>query len=130
VTLESGLTIRMVSAPAFLAMKWDAYQNRGAGDLLRSDDVEDTVALVAGRDTIVTELESAPAAVREWVARTTWEPATSSTHRGSPPGESPFPASQAPATVGWCVTGNVTAGSGVSLPSISQSASALPLRGR
>lgn len=71
VTLESGLAIRVVSAAVFLATKWDAYRDRGAGDLLGSHDVEDIVAVVAGRSTIVAEFASAPVAIRDWVAKIT-----------------------------------------------------------
>lgn len=48
--ITRDLTIRILSAPVFLATKWAAYQSRGRGDPLMSHDVEDVIAVVAGRD--------------------------------------------------------------------------------
>jgi len=71
--LESDLSIRAISAPAFLATKWEAFEHRGAGDVIMSHDLEDIVTLVAGRPEIVNELRAAPDDVREFVrARTQW----------------------------------------------------------
>jgi predicted nucleotidyltransferase len=70
-TIETELTIRVVSAPVFLATKWEAYADRGQKDLLGSHDIEDIITVIAGRETIVGEIEGAPQAVREWLAMLT-----------------------------------------------------------
>jgi hypothetical protein len=57
-----------LTAPVFLATKWEAFRGRGAGDYLGSHDVEDIVTVVAGRRTIVEETAAAPADVRRWIA--------------------------------------------------------------
>ncbi|NVB37148.1 hypothetical protein G6O69_04850 [Pseudenhygromyxa sp. WMMC2535] len=50
-TLPSGQTIRVVTAPYFLATKLEAFAGRGAGDYIGSKDMEDFVAVVHGRPT-------------------------------------------------------------------------------
>lgn len=57
-------TIRHVSAPTFLALKWVAFGDRGAGDLLTSHDVEDMLAVFAARPALVDECRSSPVRVR------------------------------------------------------------------
>jgi len=61
VELPSGkagtLSIRVVSAPAFLATKLVAWEGRGNGDLLHPD-IEDIVAVVDGRPGLVGEIEA------------------------------------------------------------------------
>ena len=68
VILPGGRTIRVVSAPVFLATKVAAHVGRGGGDLLLSKDFEDIVALVDGRPSLVSELAQAPGDVRQFVA--------------------------------------------------------------
>lgn len=60
--------ISLISAPAFLALKWSAYKDRGNDDPLMSRDFEDILTVVAGRPSIVAELVDAPADVRAYVA--------------------------------------------------------------
>jgi Nucleotidyl transferase AbiEii toxin, Type IV TA system len=67
-TIGEGITIRHVSASAFLAQKWAAHHDRGRGDPLGSHDLEDILALLASRPTIVEEAAAAPAALRAYVA--------------------------------------------------------------
>jgi len=70
-SLAPDLVIRAVTAPAFLATKWEAFTNRGAGDALASHDVEDIVTVVAGRPTIVDEVQRSPRDVREFIRERT-----------------------------------------------------------
>lgn len=65
--LEPGVTIRHASAPGFLALKWAAFGDRGKDEPFASHDLEDILALVASRKTILDELRTAPSAVREHV---------------------------------------------------------------
>lgn len=59
-----GLVIRHASAPGFLALKWAAFQDRGKDDPLASHDLEDILAVIASRETIVDEVTGAPGALR------------------------------------------------------------------
>lgn len=68
VDLGEGLTIRCASAVAFVATKLEAFMGRGAGDFLGSHDLEDVLNIVHGREQLVEEVVSAPAALRERVA--------------------------------------------------------------
>jgi predicted nucleotidyltransferase len=66
--LDAETNINLVVAPVFLAMKWNAFDDRGDSDWMGSHDVEDILAVVAGRDTIVEELQAAPPEVGDYVA--------------------------------------------------------------
>lgn len=70
-SLERGLEIRILSAPAFLAAKWEAFAERGADDLHRSDDVEDIITVVAGRPEIVSEIAGSEPEVRAYLVAQT-----------------------------------------------------------
>ena len=68
VDLGEGLTIRLVSAVAFVATKLEAFAGRGGGDFLASHDLEDVLNIVDGREELVEELAAAPAELRQAVA--------------------------------------------------------------
>ena len=57
VKLPSSKSIRMVSAPYFLITKLEAFEGRGRGDYLLSHDIEDLVAVIDGRPSIVDEVK-------------------------------------------------------------------------
>jgi len=57
VILPSGSRIRMVTAPYFLATKLEAFYGRGKGDYAASHDMEDIVAVLDGRPSIVDEVK-------------------------------------------------------------------------
>lgn len=59
IQLPSGKAIRMVSAPYFLITKLEAFDGRGRGDYLGSHDIEDLIAVLDGRPSIVDEVELA-----------------------------------------------------------------------
>lgn len=65
--LEPGVTVRHASPPAFVALKLAAHRDRAGDDPFASHDLEDVVALVASRPTIVAELRAAPAEIRDFV---------------------------------------------------------------
>lgn len=71
--LPSGLsahgTIRVVSAPYFLATKLEAFDGRGKGDFFGSHDMEDIVALLDGRPEIVDEVECSEKPLRFYLAQ-------------------------------------------------------------
>jgi hypothetical protein len=66
---EAGFFVRHLSAVAFLTTKLDAFANRGARDILGSKDLEDIVALIDGRDSLLTEIKSAPSEVKQFIAQ-------------------------------------------------------------
>lgn len=68
VALGEGITIRLVSAVAFVATKLEAFSSRGGGDFMSSHDLEDVLNIVDGREELVNELATAPADLRQAVA--------------------------------------------------------------
>jgi hypothetical protein len=67
-TLQSGACLHHIDAPHFLATKLEAYQSRGGGDAIGSQDLEDLVRVVDGREALASEMERAPAAIRAFIA--------------------------------------------------------------
>jgi len=67
--IGNGVTIKHVSAPAFLAQKWAAHHDRGRDDPLTSHDLEDILALLASRPGIAEEVAAAPPALRDYVTQ-------------------------------------------------------------
>lgn len=66
VDLPSGKAVRMVSAPYFLITKLEAFVGRGGGDYLASHDIEDLIAVLDGRPSILDEVAQVEAGlVRE-----------------------------------------------------------------
>lgn len=68
VELSPGVTIRLVSAVAFVATKLEAFAGRGGGDFLSSHDIEDVLNIVDGREELAGEIATAPAELRQAVA--------------------------------------------------------------
>lgn len=56
IALPSGREIRLISAPAFLATKLEAFATRGEGDLMASHDFEDIINVLDGRPEVVEEV--------------------------------------------------------------------------
>ena len=69
-TLPSGLVLRHLSAPYFMATKLEAFKDRGNNDVYLSHDLEDVITVVDGREELINELASAPPDVRQFVAHT------------------------------------------------------------
>lgn len=67
--LPSGTEINLISAPAFLATKLEAFRTRGKADLLLSHDFEDIINVVEGRVSIVEEVGAGGTALRSYLAR-------------------------------------------------------------
>ena len=68
IELGNGMSVRLVSAVAFVATKLEAFADRGAGDILGSHDLEDVLNIVDGREELARDLAGAPADVRKAVA--------------------------------------------------------------
>lgn len=69
-TLPSGLQLRHLSAPYFMATKLVAFKDRGNNDVYLSHDLEDVITVVDGREELINELATAPHDVRDFVAQT------------------------------------------------------------
>lgn len=68
VVLPSGMTIRLIAAPVFLATKFEAFADRGKGDLLGSHDLEDIVNVLDGRPEIEDEIAMVTQELRRYLA--------------------------------------------------------------
>ena len=68
VVLPSGAAINLVVAPVFLATKFEAFADRGKGDLLGSHDLEDIVNVLDGRLEMVREIELSRMELRRYLA--------------------------------------------------------------
>ncbi len=66
--LPSGTTIRLISGPAFLATKMEAFVTRGRSDLVGSHDLEDIINVLDGRPTIEDEILSVGGALSAYLA--------------------------------------------------------------
>lgn len=66
--LPDGTVIRLISAPAFVATKLDAFYDRGNGDMVGSHDLEDILAVVDGRPELVLEVKESRNDLRMYIA--------------------------------------------------------------
>ncbi|MDP2433771.1 MAG: hypothetical protein Q8O33_17355 [Pseudomonadota bacterium] len=66
--LPSGKTINLISAPAFLATKFEAFKTRGQGDPLMSHDLEDIINVVEGRTSIEANVSDCERGLRAYLA--------------------------------------------------------------
>lgn len=67
--LPSGRRISLISAPAFLGTKFEAFHTRGNNDMVMSHDLEDIINVVVGRRGVVEEVALADPALRTYLAR-------------------------------------------------------------
>ena len=67
--LFDGSPIRILTPPYFLATKIEAFQGRGHGDFLASQDMEDIICLVNGRSEIVAEVVGSRRPLRQFISR-------------------------------------------------------------
>lgn len=65
--LPDGTSIRLISAPAFIATKLEAFYDRGKDDVHMSHDLEDIIAVVNGRAELLDEIRTASADVRQYI---------------------------------------------------------------
>ena len=67
-TLPGGQTIRIITAPFFLGTKMEAFRGRGKMDFQASHDLEDFVAVIEGRESVLTEISESPGDLRDYLA--------------------------------------------------------------
>lgn len=70
-TLPSGSSIRVITAPFFLGTKMEAFRGRGKMDFQASHDLEDFVAVIEGRDSILQDIAESPQDLQKYLARAT-----------------------------------------------------------
>ena len=68
VQLTNDLTIRVVTAPLFLGTKLEAFKGRGKDDCFASHDLEDVIAVIDGRPSLLDEVLQAPRDLRDYLA--------------------------------------------------------------
>jgi hypothetical protein len=69
-TLEDvlGFSILVITAPAFVATKLEAFAGRGGGDYLFSHDLGDIISVVDGRDGLWAEVQQTPEELKAYLA--------------------------------------------------------------
>jgi predicted nucleotidyltransferase len=67
-TLPSGVPIRVLRAPEFIATKLEAFYGRGGGDYLFSHDMGDIISVIDGRASLLNECHESLAPLREYLA--------------------------------------------------------------
>lgn len=69
VDLAEELQLRHLSAPHFLATKFEAFKDRGHNDVYLSHDLEDIMTVMEGRRSVMQEMAAAQEAVRRHVGQ-------------------------------------------------------------
>ena len=87
--LPSGLTIRAITAPYFLGTKMEAFRGRGQEDYFASHDLEDFVAVIDGRKSIVEEVQEASPELRDFIGEAVRTLLAASRFRDALPGYLP-----------------------------------------
>ena len=67
VDLGHDVTIRLISAPCFVATKLEAFQGRGQDDYQLSHDIEDVVAIIDGRAELGDEIRASAPELRDFL---------------------------------------------------------------
>jgi hypothetical protein len=65
--LPGGDSIRVISAPIFVATKLEAFHDRGQCDFVMSHDIEDVIAVVDGREELLEEIGASELSVRQYI---------------------------------------------------------------
>jgi hypothetical protein len=68
VNLPSGHAIRVITAPFFLGTKMEAFKGRGRMDFQASHDLEDFIAVIEGRETLLHEIAESPEDLHVYLA--------------------------------------------------------------
>lgn len=68
VKLPNGQVIRLITAPLFLATKFEAFRGRGRNDFLASHDLEDLITVIDGRPELIDEIKTVGVELRRYIA--------------------------------------------------------------
>jgi hypothetical protein len=66
--INNSISIRVISAPYFLATKLEAFKDRGKEDFLLSHDLEDIISVIDGRPEIINDISDAQDNIKEYLA--------------------------------------------------------------
>jgi hypothetical protein len=66
--INDTMTIKVISAPYFLATKLEAFKDRGKQDFLLSHDLEDIIAVIDGRPEIIGDVSEAENNLKEYLS--------------------------------------------------------------
>lgn len=67
VMLPRGVEIQLITAPVFVATKFEAFHGRGNNDYLASHDLEDLITVIDGRQELIQEIQDSDQEVRHYV---------------------------------------------------------------
>lgn len=67
--IDKKRSVRVVSAPCFIATKLEAFKGRGKGDYILSPDIEDIVAILDGRPELLDEISKSSLELRVYLAK-------------------------------------------------------------
>ncbi len=68
ISLPNGMDIRLITAPVFVATKFEAFHGRGNNDYLASHDLEDIITVVDGRPELMPEIDRVHDELRRYIA--------------------------------------------------------------
>jgi len=89
--LPSGMVIRLITAPVFVATKFEAFAGRGNSDYLFSHDLGDLISVIDGRDELMAECrqldDELKVYLRDWMGRLLATPAFLEALPGHLPGD-------------------------------------------
>lgn len=87
--LPSGTAIRLVTAPVFIATKFEAFDNRGKGDYLFSHDLGDVISVIDGRDELIEECRRVTRELKDYLRNRVGSLLASSAFLAALPGHLP-----------------------------------------
>lgn len=67
ISLQNDQHIKLISAPLFLATKFEAFADRGNRDILSSHDFEDIINVIDGRAELVGEIKASSGELRRYL---------------------------------------------------------------
>ena len=68
-TIDERCTVRIFTAPYFIASKLEAFKGRGEGDGRTSQDFEDIVYVLNNRSTVWREMQESPQTVKDYLKK-------------------------------------------------------------
>lgn len=68
VRLPGGMEIPVITAPLFVATKFEAFHGRGMRDYLASHDLEDLITVIDGRRELIAEIQNSDDQLRRYIA--------------------------------------------------------------
>lgn len=67
-SVKEDIKVKIVQAPYFLALKLEAFSDRGKGDFLHKD-IEDIISLIDGRSTLIAEVTAQDIPLKSYIGQ-------------------------------------------------------------